>query len=49
MELFFEFEKLDVYQLALDYQLVADEIANSLPPGRGVPSDSDPQVRQLDA
>ncbi len=35
MELFFEFEKLDVYQLALDYQLVADEIANSLPPGRG--------------
>lgn len=35
MELFFEFERLDAYQLALDYQLIADEIANSLPPGRG--------------
>jgi hypothetical protein len=27
MELFFEFERLDAYQLALDYQLVTDEIA----------------------
>ena len=35
MELFFEFERLDAYQLALDYQLVADQIADSLPPGRG--------------
>lgn len=34
MELFFEFEKLDVYQLTLDYQLIADEIVDSLPPGR---------------
>jgi four helix bundle protein len=34
MDLFFEFEKLDVYQLALDYQLIADEIVSSFPPGR---------------
>ena len=32
--MFFEFEKLKVYQLALDYLRIADEIANSLPPGR---------------
>ena len=35
MELFFEFERLNAYQRALDYQLIADEIAHSLPPGRG--------------
>ena len=34
MELFFEFENLEVYQLALDYQIVADQIAESLPEGR---------------
>jgi four helix bundle protein len=31
----FEFEKLQVYQLALDYVVIADEIAESLPSGRG--------------
>ena len=33
MALFFEFERLDVYQLALDYQVIADEIATSPRPG----------------
>jgi four helix bundle protein len=31
----FEFEKLEVYQLALDYVVVADGIAEALPGGRG--------------
>lgn len=32
--MYFEFEKLDVYQLSLDFVVVADRIANSLPVGR---------------
>ena len=35
MELFFEFEKLDVYPWALDYQLIADQMVDLLPVGRG--------------
>ena len=34
MRIFFEFENLEVYKLALKYQLVADDIAESLPEGR---------------
>ena len=32
--MYFEFEKLDVYQVALDFVVVADEICEALPPGR---------------
>ncbi len=32
--MYFEFEKLDVYQVSLDFVVVADEIANNLPVGR---------------
>jgi four helix bundle protein len=34
VDIFFEFERLDVYQAALEYQLLADHIADSLPSGR---------------
>ena len=33
--MYFEFEKLDVYQVSLDFVVVADGIAESLPRGRG--------------
>ena len=32
--MYFEFEKLDVYQVTLDFVAVADEVAKSLPKGR---------------
>ena len=32
--IYFEFEKLDVYQISLDFVVVADEITESLPRGR---------------
>jgi len=32
--MYFEFEKLDVYQVTLDFLTVADEVAESLPKGR---------------
>jgi len=32
--MYFEFEKLDVYQVSLDFVAVADEVADSLPKGR---------------
>jgi len=32
--MYFEFEKLDVYQVTLDFVAVADEVAESLPKGR---------------
>ena len=34
MQQYFEFEKLDVYQAALEFVVVADEIVEALPPGR---------------
>jgi hypothetical protein len=34
MQQYFEFEKLDVYQTALEFAVVADEIVEALPPGR---------------
>ncbi|MCP4592059.1 MAG: four helix bundle protein [bacterium] len=32
--MYFEFEKLDVYQLSLDFLVIADDIAGRLPRGR---------------
>jgi four helix bundle protein len=32
--MFFDFEKLDVYQVALDFVVSADEVAHKLPRGR---------------
>ncbi len=32
--MYFDFEKLDVYQVALDFALSADEVAQKLPRGR---------------
>jgi len=32
--MYFEFEKLDVYQVTLDFVAAADEVAKSLPKGR---------------
>ena len=32
--MYFEFARLDVYQAALDFVLVADRITDALPPGR---------------
>jgi len=32
--MYFDFEKLDVYQVTLDFVAVADEVAKSLPKGR---------------
>ena len=33
--MYFEFQKLEMYHLALDFLVVADEIAQELPTGRG--------------
>jgi len=33
--MYFEFARLDVYQAALDFVVIADRITETLPPGRG--------------